>query len=241
MSEIFENISIDMIYNRPKQSLQSWRDELKNVVSFPINHMSLYELIVEDDTPIKKSIDSGILPSTDKSDRFFEETVSLARRCGFEMYEVSNFAKIPHTKDIIANDGDIPYGRHNVSYWKYEDYYGVGPGSHSRARCGERKVAIAQIVNNKDWLQWAKNPVFDMEILNEYDEFKERILMGLRSKWGVNFGSFSENVKGKYDLQNKLQNLAKNSYIMVDDGVVVLSHEGLLRLNLVVRYLVGSV
>ena len=71
MRNIFENISIDMIYNRPGQTLKDWSNELNEVLKLPIDHISLYELIVEDNTPIKKMIDSGILPIPSSSADFF--------------------------------------------------------------------------------------------------------------------------------------------------------------------------
>ncbi|MBQ7524277.1 MAG: hypothetical protein IJT08_01550, partial [Alphaproteobacteria bacterium] len=154
-----------------------------------------------------------------------------ARSRGFEMYEVSNFAKDKH------------YGRHNISYWRYEDYYGIGAGAHSRCTVDKRKVAIAQISDNEKWLKWAtqgENPVLDEEILTEEDEFKERLIMGLRSKFGVNLTELSEEIKAKYRLENKLEKLHANSYIIHEGGDVILTDEGIMKLNLIVRYLAGK-
>ncbi len=228
MSEIFDNISIDMIYNRPRQNIQTWEKELKEVLEYPIKHISLYELIIEPNTKLKEMIDSGSLPFPSSSAEFFEKTIEIARSYGFEMYEVSNFAKDKH------------YGRHNVSYWKYEDYYGVGAGAHSRCTVNGHKIAIAQISNNEEWLKWAietENPEFNEEILNEDDEFKERLIMGLRSKFGVNIELISEHIKIKYGLKNKLKKLQANSYIMNKGSDVILTDDGIMKLNLIIQYL----
>ena len=228
MSEIFDNLSIDMIYNRPGQSLRNWEEELNAVLAYPIKHISLYELIIEPNTRLKTMIDSGILPLPSSSAIFFEKTIEIARSHGFEMYEVSNFAKDKH------------YGQHNISYWKYEDYYGIGAGAHSRCTLAGHKIAIAQISDNYKWLKWAietKDPAFNEEVLTEDDEFKEQLIMGLRSKFGINTDVISEHIKTKYGLKNKLKKLQENSYIIKKGNDVVLTDEGIMRLNLIIRYL----
>ena len=228
MSEIFDNLSIDMIYNRPGQNLLNWEKELQEVLEYPIKHISLYELIVETNTKLKAMIDSGALPSPSSSATFFEKTIEIAKGHGFEMYEVSNFAKDKH------------YGRHNISYWKYEDYYGIGAGAHSRCTLANHKIAIAQITDNNEWLRWAmetENPAFNEEILTEDDEFKERLIMGLRCKFGINIDVISEHMKTKYGLKNKLKKLQANSYIINKGSDVVLTDDGIMKLNLIIRYL----
>lgn len=226
MAEIFSNISLDMIYNRPGQNIDSWEVELNEVLAFPISHASLYELIVEPGTRMEAMINSGIVPPPSDSSNFFEETMSITKEHGFEMYEVSNFAKNKN------------YGRHNLSYWKYEDYYGIGPGAHSRVSVNGRKLAIAQIANNTDWLNWAENPVFTMEDLSEEDQAKERLIMGLRSTCGVNLNDFSDHVKSKCNIWKKINKLQQNSYIMRNGENVVLTRNGIMKLNLIIQYLV---
>ena len=174
---------------------------------------------------MKSMIESGILPKPSSSDEFLKKTIEIAEKNGFEMYEVSNFAKENH------------YGRHNLSYWKYEDYYGIGPGSHSRVSVDGNKIAISQICNNSNWITWAQNPIFDEEKLSEDDEFKEKLIMGLRSKCGINVDNLGDNLKNKYDLEKKIKKLKENSYIMNKNGYVVLTRSGIMRLNLIVRYL----
>lgn len=224
--DVFDNLSIDMIYNRPGQNLADWENELTEVLSWPINHVSLYELIIEDNTRLKQMIEEGSVPYPDSTDRFFEKTIEIAEQAGFEMYEVSNFAKFQM------------YGEHNLSYWNYEDYYGIGPGSHSRVTIGNEKIAIAQISNNSEWLNWAENPEFEIETLSEDEVFEEVCIMGLRSKSGLNFDNISKKIKIKYDLQNKIEKLMKNSYIIKRGNRIVLTKEGIKRLNLVIEFLV---
>ena len=226
MTQIFDNISVDMIYNRPGQNLASWEDELNAVLLFPIQHISLYELIVESNTKIKDMIDAKRLSPPSSSSEFFETTIKVAKSNGFEMYEVSNFAKNGH------------YGRHNISYWRYEDYFGLGPGAHSRCSIGGRKIAIAQIADNEEWLKWASAGItFCEEKLTEEDEFKERLLMGLRSKFGIKLKDISNHIKTKYGLNAKLDKLRANSYIISMGDDMILTDEGIMKLNLIIRYL----
>ncbi len=224
--DVFDNLSIDMIYNRPGQNLPDWENELTEVLSWPIGHVSLYELIIEDNTKLKQMIKEGRVPYPDRTDRFFEKTIEIAEQAGFEMYEVSNFAKYQM------------YGKHNLSYWNYEDYYGIGPGSHSRVTIGSEKIAIAQISNNSEWLNWAEDPNFEIETLSEDEIFEEMCIMGLRAKCGLNLKKISEKIKIKYDLQNKMEKLMKNSYIIKRGDRIALTKEGIKRLNLVIEFLV---
>ena len=235
MRNIFENISIHMRSNTPGQTIEKWINELNEALKLPIDHISLYELIVEDNTPIKKMIDSGMLPIPSSSADFFEKTMEITSDNNFEMYEVSNFAL-----NKFANQ-DPKYGKHNLSYWNYEDYYGIGPGSHSRVSVDSKKIAIAQNSNNASWLKWAENESdFDCEILSKDDEYKERLIMGLRANCGIDLDKIEDTIKNKYDLEKKLKNLTANSYIIKDGGKVFLTREGIFRLNMIVKYLAGE-
>ena len=226
MTQIFDNVSIDIMYNRPGQNLASWENELRTVLHYPIQHISLYELIVEPNTKIKAMIEAERLPPPSSSSKFFEKTIEIARSNGFERYEVSNFAKNEH------------YGRHNISYWKYDDYYGIGAGAHSRCSIEGRKIAIAQIEDNEEWLKWASADItFCEEKLTEEDEFKERLLMGLRSKFGIKLKDISNHIKTKYGLNAKLDKLRANSYIISMGDDMILTDEGIMKLNLIIRYL----
>jgi oxygen-independent coproporphyrinogen-3 oxidase len=222
MSEVFNNISIDLIYNRPGQRLEAWIDELHEALLLPIQHVSLYELIVEDGTAMKRMIESGELPRPSEGSEFIETTWMIAENCHFHRYEVSNFSK----------PGFV--GRHNLSYWKYEDYYGIGPGAHSRIKLNGRKVAIEQAKDIGDWISFASNDEpFELIELTESEEFDERLIMGLRAEIGIDIDIV------KID-RNKMQFLLKNSYIMLRDSRMSLTNDGLLKLNLIVEYLSGK-
>ncbi|MDR2458820.1 MAG: radical SAM family heme chaperone HemW [Holosporales bacterium] len=230
MSEIFENISIDMIYNRPHQTTTEWAAELDEALNLPIMHTSLYELIVEEKTELGELIRTGELSPPSDSPEFFERTIEVAAKNGFEMYEVSSFAK-----------HEQYHCHHNQSYWKYEDYYGVGPGAHSRLTKGGNKVAIAQVANIDEWLLWSEDPHFNEEMLSNEDEYKERLIMGLRARTGIDLHAIDERISTRYGLKNKLEKLLKNDYAVSDGECVILTQTGVSRLNLIVRYLTNRV
>ena len=225
--KFFDNISIDLIYNRPGQNLSDWENELTFALQLPINHISLYELIVEDGTRIQRMISDGTIPAPDPGSEFMERTMEITSNAGFEMYEISNFSKPGYQ------------GRHNLSYWRYEDYFGVGPSSHSRILHSGKKLAIEQVANNEIWQMWAKAPelIGDSDELTEEEIFQEKLIFGLRSKIGVDLNGVSDALKNKLDFQNKVENLVKNLYIIIDNGVVKLTQDGILKLNLIIEYL----
>jgi oxygen-independent coproporphyrinogen-3 oxidase len=225
MSSVFDNISIDMIYNRPNQKLEDWNVELNKALSLPIKHVSLYELIIEDGTNMKRAIDSGKVPRPSDGPSFFDTTFTVAEALGFIRYEVSNFAKTGYE------------GVHNIGYWRYDDYYGIGPGAHSRVSIGAQKIAISQEPQIEKWTNWANNPEFDIENLSDDDVFKEKLIVGLRSKVGLNVASISWPLKERYDLERKIEALSRNLYIIRDGDVIVLNHDGLTKMDMIVDYL----
>ena len=229
MSSIFPNVSIDLIYNRPGQTLENWEQELSMALELPIKHISLYELIIEDNTYIKYLIDKGFLEQPSMSEEFLNKTIEITKIRGFEQYEVSNFA-IDSTY----------YSRHNLSYWNYKDYYGVGAGAHSRVHNEfNQKCAISQCADINTWCEWAKEPIFEVEVLSDNDVYVERLLMGLRTKFGVNCNNFDVSILLEHDFERKIWYLKQNDYILNRGNYIILTYEGLLRLNSVLRYLVS--
>ena len=227
MSNVFNNVSIDMIYNRPGQTIENWNDELNKVLNLPIQHISIYELIIENNTYIKYLIDNGFIESPNPNSNFMEKTTQIAKNNGFEMYEISNYVK----------NGTKLYSKHNLSYWNYDMYYGVGAGAHSRINNGKNIYAIEQVCNVSDWLLWAKNPVFNLELLTSDDIYKEQLIMGLRTKFGININKLNKNMINKYKLFDKMKVLKDNAYIIDNDSYLILTYKGMLKLNMIVEYL----
>ncbi|ORZ12426.1 hypothetical protein BCR42DRAFT_420588 [Absidia repens] len=120
----FNNITFDLIYARPGQTLANWEKELQFGLDLAGSHLSLYQLSLERGTPIQKAVAKGELPPVPDQDEaadMYEATVELTSEKGFRQYEVSNYSK-----DVKS------MSRHNFSYWQGLDYLGIGPGAHGR-------------------------------------------------------------------------------------------------------------
>jgi putative oxygen-independent coproporphyrinogen III oxidase len=117
-------VSVDLIYARAGQTLTQWQAELARVVGLPVEHLSLYQLTIEDGTAFARAAARGALvpPTTALAADLFESTVAACAAAGFSAYEVSNFARSARAES-----------RHNRIYWESQDWIGVGPGAHGRA------------------------------------------------------------------------------------------------------------
>lgn len=121
---IFPRFSFDLIYARPGQTLPDWQEELEEALSMAGDHLSLYQLTIEPDTPFERVHRAGdfVLPDEETALALYEHTLTRCRELGLERYEVSNFARAGQES------------RHNLAYWRGETYLGVGPGAHGRLR-----------------------------------------------------------------------------------------------------------
>ncbi|MCP4936946.1 MAG: coproporphyrinogen III oxidase [bacterium] len=174
----FARSSFDLIYGRHGQQLAQWRDELKRGIDLSNGHLSLYQLTIEEGTQYKNLFDRGELnlPSNDRSVRFFEETRNICEAAGLDAYEISNYAAAGEQS------------RHNLVYWRYGTYMGVGPGAHGRIERGGHKVATAAIRSPKRWMAQVKelgHGIETMDKLLQSEMADEMLLMGLRLTKGV--------------------------------------------------------
>ena len=211
-SKIFDNISVDFIYNRPFQTVTKWKNELLHAMEIfasYVQHVSCYELILEPETPLAKSVENGFLPRPKLDDAFINITKDILAEFDFKMYEISNYAK------------NGKYSQHNLSYWNYEDYYGIGPGAHSRVSNGTKKIAIMQD-NSIENFSFAETELTAQEIL------EEMLLMGLRTIFGVS---------DKLIELDKIQRLVQENYAIHKNNKLILTFEGLKRLNAILLYL----
>lgn len=170
----FRNISIDLIYGIPYQSLRSWQKTLNKAVDMDIVHISLYELSVEHNTQFAKELSSKkfSLPYEEKIVRMYEFASDFLKEKGFRKYEISNFAK----KGFQC--------RHNISYWLRKPYLGIGPSAHSfinnkRFHNPSSLFSYAQSLKNGNFA-W----IYDYSI-DRIEKLKEKIFLGLRMKRGI--------------------------------------------------------
>ncbi len=170
----FDRVSFDLIYARPDQSLPDWKAELRRALSFGTEHLSLYQLTIEPGTRFATLFEKGELKAydPDQAADLFEATRDMTAAAGLPAYEVSNHAR-PGAES-----------RHNLTYWRYSDYAGIGPGAHGR-RGG---MATVRHKKPENWLSALGRNGHGMERedpLDPHDRGVEALVMGLRLAEGV--------------------------------------------------------
>ncbi|NTF06103.1 coproporphyrinogen III oxidase [Agrobacterium rubi] len=183
--EIFPRMSFDLIYARPNQTVEEWEKELVEAISYAVDHLSLYQLTIEEGTAFYGLHKAGklIVPDGDQSALLYEATQEITARHGMPAYEVSNHA-IPGAES-----------RHNLTYWRYGDYAGIGPGAHGRLTKGGAKLATATERHPETWLDAVERDghgILDQEMLGVEEQSDELLLMGLRLREGVDLARWSD-------------------------------------------------
>jgi putative oxygen-independent coproporphyrinogen III oxidase len=167
-------VTFDLIYARPHQTIDQWQQELTQALSFGTSHLSLYQLTIEPGTAFATQYKRGDfqLPQEEEGATLYETTLDLTHRYGLKAYEVSNYAQ------------NGQESRHNLTYWRYQDYAGIGPGAHGRLTLSSgEKMATKQYRAPETWLtQVLQTGSGDDEIvaLTQEEQAVEKILMGLR-------------------------------------------------------------
>ena len=141
---MFKNYNLDFIYGRQHQNTSEWKDELKQIISLEAPHLSLYQLTIEENTNFHKLLKRGLLkglPTHKIVSDMFDITKQLCKDGGYKQYEISNFAR----KGFEC--------KHNTSYWKYNDYIGIGPGAHGRVTMSGKKYATEEERNPDIWFE----------------------------------------------------------------------------------------
>ncbi len=180
----FERFSFDLIYARPGQSLRDWQDELARVLDLRPPHLSLYQLTIEEGTPFAGLHRAGKLkvPAPELADALYASTQELTAQAGLPAYEISNHAR----------PGDE--SRHNLLYWRYGEYVGLGPGAHGRIISGTNRYATSSERLPERWfeqLEAAGDAFTEYERLTPAEQADELLLMGLRLNDGVDLQRLS--------------------------------------------------
>lgn len=179
----FDRVSFDLIYARQDQSLADWRQELTAALDLAIDHLSLYQLTIEDGTAFGARHAAGGLrglPSDDSAADMYALTQDLCAQAGMPAYEVSNHAR------------EGAQSRHNLIYWRYGDYAGIGPGAHGRLTLNGRRHATETLRQPQAWLAASQGRPGGGETLcaplTPEDEACEFLLMGMRLREGIDLG-----------------------------------------------------
>nr|WP_242531071.1 radical SAM family heme chaperone HemW [Roseococcus thiosulfatophilus] len=175
---IFPRLSFDLIYARPGQEEAAWRAELRQALALAADHLSLYQLTIEPGTRFFTEHARGAfaLPAEDDAARMYEATAEEAARHGLAAYEVSNYAK-PGAES-----------RHNLAYWRYGDYLGIGPGAHQRVLAEGEMHAIRRHRAPEEWaarVEQHGHGAVESTTLTPAERGREAMLMGLRLAEGV--------------------------------------------------------
>ncbi len=229
---VFDRVSFDLIYARQGQSISSWQAELTRALDLAVDHLSLYQLTIEEGTAFGDRYAAGKLrglPDDDTAADMYAVTQDVCGQAGFEAYEVSNHAR-PSCESV-----------HNKIYWKYGDYAGIGPGAHGRLTLDGRRYATEAPLSPAGWLSQVRktgNGDNGREELEHEDQFVEFLLMGMRLREGVALTRFSAFVSETH--LNKINNLSEMGLVTYDGSTLRLTEQGYPLLNAVLREILGA-
>lgn len=225
----FARTSFDLIYARQDQSLDQWRRELSEALEIGTNHLSLYQLTIEAGTVFGERYASGSLaglPTSDLAADQYDLTQELCEAAGLPAYEVSNHARPSHES------------RHNMIYWHYGDYVGIGPGAHGRLTIEGRRFATEAHSRPDQWLACITdgNPEIAPVALGPTDQGSEYLLMGLRISGGIDLARY-ERLAGAPLKGKALSYLTDIGMIEIAEGRLRTTRAGRPVLNAILREL----
>lgn len=181
----FERFTFDLIYARPGQTLAGWRAELGEALALAGQHVSLYQLTIEPETPYAALHAAGklVVPEAETAFALYELTQEMTAKAGLPAYEISNH----------ASPGEE--SRHNLLYWRYGEYAGVGPGAHGRIVTGRERRATVTERQPERWLKLVETKgcgFTEDATLSRSEMADEMLLMGLRLSEGLDLGRLAE-------------------------------------------------
>lgn len=179
----FDNVSLDLIFALPGQTLELWKSNLAQALALDPTHISCYSLIVEPNTPLYRMVEAKqVTPlPVDEDAQMYEETMAFLAEAGYEQYEISNFAK-PGFKC-----------RHNLAYWSHRNYVSFGPSAHSFWN-GKRWWNLSNVVGYTESLSKGHFPIAGEETLTRQQWFDETVYLGLRSE-GIHLSLFEQRMQ----------------------------------------------
>jgi oxygen-independent coproporphyrinogen-3 oxidase len=181
----FARVSFDLIYARERHTAHAWREELSRALDHAADHLSLYQLTIEEGTPFAARHAAGTLrvPNGEVACALYELTQELCEEAGLPAYEISNHARTGSES------------RHNLLYWRGHDYAGIGPGAHSRVTANSEKRALSTMKSPEAWREAveARGHGFETdEALSAEEAAEEYLLMGLRLAEGIDLARLAE-------------------------------------------------
>ncbi len=231
---IFPRLSFDLIYARPGQTEASWRGELRAALALAADHLSLYQLTIEPGTAFEALHRRGdiVLPEDDDAAALYEATADEAARFGLLPYEISNYAQ-PGAES-----------RHNLAYWRYADYAGIGPGAHGRVTVGGDLRATRRHRAPEPWAERVERDGHgstEETVLAPAEKAQEMLLMGLRLTEGIDTARFAARcgmpLEDAIDPE-VLPQAIEAGYLTHENGRLTATDQGRLRLDSLLAALV---
>lgn len=228
----FERVSFDLIYARQGQTLQDWEGELRQALNMAVDHLSLYQLTIEQGTAFGDRYNAGKLrdlPDEDLSADLYAMTQDICGAAGMPSYEVSNHAR------------DGAQSRHNLIYWRYGDYAGIGPGAHGRVTIDGTRWATEAYSNPSRWLSAVETLACEKPraALSREDQAQEFLLMGLRLKEGISLARYAE-ISGQSLSATAIQDLIELGMATQAKDRLIVSNQGFMVLNAVISRLLDA-
>lgn len=232
-ADTFERYSFDLIYTRPGQTPGMWQHELERALALARGHISVYQLTIEQGTPFYLAQARGDLklPTEDFSADLFETTQDVLSLAGMQAYEISNHAVPGHEC------------RHNMTYWEYGDYLGIGPGAHGRLTTAGQVHATRQHRAPEIWLQRVEKEAHATQTFEPLDApttAGELAVMGLRLSSGIDADNFRTRTGTELDASidvAALQRLEEAGFVVHDSGCLKATQAGRQRLDAIITAL----
>jgi len=205
----FENVSLDLIYGTPGETLEQWEDSVKTALSYGIDHISAYALIVENGTKLAAQIKRGELtmPNDDLMADMYLLVDQMCSAAGLEWYELSNWAKFG--KECL----------HNIAYWKSANWWGLGPGAHSHVD-RKRFWNVKHPTAYKQKLFAGQSPIGDSEELTSEQLHDESIMLAIRMRSGLSLSLLSDAAK------DNLAGYKSSGHLEIVGGAIQLTARG---------------
>ncbi|HEY7688914.1 MAG TPA: radical SAM family heme chaperone HemW [Dongiaceae bacterium] len=231
----FDRLSFDLIYARPGQTVADWEAELREALAMAGTHLSVYQLTIEAETAFEAAYRRGdfAIPDDDLAGALYETTQEVLQEAGMPAYEISNHAR----------QGEA--SRHNLTYWRYGDYAGVGPGAHGRLTLDGAKHATRQHRAPEAWLDAVErngHATRQRHAIGPETRREEMLMMGLRLSEGVDAGRFEAETGVKLGAAldpGRLKVLRDGGFVVLDDRGLRATPAGRQRLNTVLAQLIA--
>lgn len=231
ISKNFSNFSFDFIYGYDSQTLQDLEQDLSLAIDFACKHISCYQLTIEEGTSFfELNKQKEIIFRDDKSIKFFRFIKSFLKKFSMSRYEISNYSK----KGFES--------KHNLAYWRYKDYLGVGPSAHTRLSIHGSKIELKKIYDPYEWRAKILSGESTFEVKNnltDQEQLEEIFIVGFRLSEGINLEDlqkkFSANLLNP--IWEKIKILSDKNFIKFGSDKIKLTAEGYLKMNSVVEFL----